>query len=339
VELHRDLVLDEFAPIAKPQNVGNHEDVRWCALTNNEGNGAVFVATDRLSVTALPYSAMDLTMASHPFQLPAIGDTYLNLDIAVTGLGGSSCGPTPLEQDKVRATPHSMGFIIRAAAGKDLNKIAAVSASGEVPISIMRTRAGEVKIGSTKKGAVIYYTLNNSKPNEYTQAIPLREAGVITAWFKENVKAKTVMMFNKIENVRTTVHFASSEELGQGDASNLTDGDPNTIWHTAYSVTVAKYPHWVDLDVGDAKLIKGFTYLPRQDGTNGHIKNYSIHVSMDGKNWGAQPLMKAKFENNAAEKRVIFDKPVKARYIRFTALSEQRGQDYATGAEITIIAE
>ena len=31
-------------------------------------------------------------------------------------------------------------------------------------------------------------------------------------------------------------------------------------------------------------------------------------------------------------------KPVKARYIRFTALSEQNGQDFASGAEITILA-
>ena len=42
------------------------------------------------------------------------------------------------------------------------------------------------------------------------------------------------------------------------------DGDPSTIWHTMYSVTIAKYPHWVDLDAGEVKEIKGFTYLPRQ---------------------------------------------------------------------------
>ena len=72
--------------------MGNHEDVRWCALTNNAGNGAVFIATDRLSASALPYSALDLILASHPYQLPKAGDTYLHLDAAVTGLGGNSCG-------------------------------------------------------------------------------------------------------------------------------------------------------------------------------------------------------------------------------------------------------
>ena len=105
-----------------------------------------------------------------------------------------------------------------------------------------------------------------------------------------------------------------------------------------YSVTVAKYPHWVDLDAGEVRAIKGFTYLPRQDGSNGNIKNYSIQVSTDGKTW-SEPVAQGSFENNLKEKTVHFDKPVKARFIRFTALSEQNGQDYASGAELSILVE
>lgn len=105
-----------------------------------------------------------------------------------------------------------------------------------------------------------------------------------------------------------------------------------------YSVTVAKYPHWVDLDAGEVKTIKGFTYMPRQDSYNGNVKEYTIHVSMDGKNWG-EPVQKGTFAGNRDEKKVIFSQPVKGRYIRFTALSEQYGQDYASGAELTILAE
>ena len=100
----------------KPQDMGNHEDVRWVALTNPAGQGVVFVATNRLSASALQYSAMDLILASHPYQLPAAGDTYLHLDAAVTGLGGNSCGQGgPLVQDRVFAGHNNMGFIIRPA--------------------------------------------------------------------------------------------------------------------------------------------------------------------------------------------------------------------------------
>ncbi|UVV55261.1 discoidin domain-containing protein [Bacteroides fragilis] len=72
------------------------------------------------------------------------------------------------------------------------------------------------------------------------------------------------MTFDKIESIQTEVIYASSEESDGGEAKNPTDGDPNTIWHTMFSVTVAKHPHWVDLDAGEVKTIKGFTYLPRR---------------------------------------------------------------------------
>ena len=68
IEQHRNTVAGEFVNFPKPQDMGNHEDVRWCALTDPDGEGAVFVATDRLSVSALQYSALDLIQASHPYQ-------------------------------------------------------------------------------------------------------------------------------------------------------------------------------------------------------------------------------------------------------------------------------
>lgn len=338
IELHTNTVEGEFVNFPKPQDMGNHEDVRWCALTNDAGNGAVFVATDRLSVSALPYSAKDLILASHPYQLPPVGDTYLHLDLAVTGLGGNSCGQgAPLPDDRVNAAHHTTGFIIRPA-GKDLAQTAQVAPAGDIPLSIIRDGAGQVTLTSSKKDAVIFYTVDKNKAKEYTEPIALRNGGKVTAWFKDTPANKISSTFTKITNIQTNVIYASSQEAGEGDAKNLTDGDPNTIWHTMYSVTVAKHPHWVDLDCGEIKTIKGFTYLPRQGGGNGNVKDYTIHVSVDGKEWG-EPIHKAAFENNAAEKKVTFSKPVKARYIRFTALSEQRGQDYATGAEITIQAE
>ena len=35
--------------------------------------------------------------------------------------------------------------------------------------------------------------------------------------------------------------------------------------------------------------MKGFVYVPRQEGNNGLIKDYEVYVSEDGKNWG-QPV-------------------------------------------------
>ena len=275
-------VLKEVGNFPKPQDVGHHQDSRWAALTNMRGAGAIFVGTQPMDVAALPYTAQEMTLAGHPFELPNPSATYLQLNIATTGVGGNSCGPTPLQRDRVMATQHRFGFIIRPAQEK-LTQAANVSASTEAP-------------------AFAPGLINRS-------TIPMK------------------------------VIFASSEEVGAGNASHLVDGNPNTIWHSAYSVTVAKHPHWVDFDLSKEVSFKGISYLPRTDEAgNGDVKDFSISVSDDAKTW--KEVHKGSFsQNRGTPQQVLFKSPVKARYVRFTALSEQYGQDFASGAEFGLIAE
>lgn len=340
IEIHRNKVADEFINFPKPQDMANHEDVRWCALTNAAGNGAQFIATGgKMSVAPLEYTAIEMILAGHPYQLPEVTGTYLHLDLGVTGLGGNSCGQgPPLVQDRILAGQHLFGFIIRPAT-QDLNASAQVAADGEIPLNIARNAAGEVTFVSARPDAEICYTVDQGKKvRTYTTPVPMHEGGNITAWFKLTPHIKTTQAFSKIEKAQAEVINVSSQEINGGEASNLTDGDPSTIWHTMYSVTLAKYPHWVVLDLKEVKLLKGVIYLPRQDSDNGNIKDYSVLVSMDGKNWGT-PIAKGRFEKNRKEKTVRFDTPVKARYLRFTALSEQYGQDFASGAELGVLTE
>ena len=275
-------VLKEAGNFPKPQDVGHHQDSRWAALTNMRGAGAIFVGTQPMDVAALPYTAQEMTLAGHPFELPNPSATYLQLNIATTGVGGNSCGPTPLQRDRVMATQHRFGFIIRPAQAK-LAEAANVSASTEAP-------------------AFVAGLINRS-------TIPMK------------------------------VIFASSEEVGAGNATHLVDGNPNTIWHSAYSVTVAKHPHWVDFDLSKEVSFKGISYLARTDEAgNGDVKDFSISVSDDAKTW--KEVHKGSFsQNRGTPQQVLFKSPVKARYVRFTALSEQYGQDFASGAEFGLIAE
>lgn len=339
IQLYNSTVKKQFVHFPKPQSMGNREDVRWCALTDNDGKGAQFISTSTFSTSALPWSALQMTLAPHPYQLPESDGNYLHLDLMVTGLGGNSCGQGgPLEEDRIKAGTHSMGFIIRPA-GKNLIETSKVSAAGEMPLGISRDRSGKVSITTQKAGAVICYSLNNSKKvYTYTGPIDLRTGGTITAWYKGNEKLQATVSYSKIENIPLEVVYASSVESGEGDPEHLVDNDPGTIWHTMYSVTVAKYPHWVDLDCGEVKTIKGFTYLPRQDSPNGHVKEYKYQISNDGKNW-SEPVASGQFENNKKEQRIMLKQPVKARYVRFTALSSQNGQDFASGAELGVLAD
>ena len=161
----------------------------------------------------------------------------------------------------------------------------------------------------------------------------------VSATGREMVKEMMKKMQQNQQTSGLQIAFASSQEPDEGDAAYLVDGDPSTFWHTMYSITLAKYPHWVDFDAGKQKVIKGFTYLARQDGSlNGCIKDYEIYVSNDNKTWG-EPILKGHFEKTAKLQKVMLNKPVKARYFRLRALNEQNGQDYASGSEFTMIAE
>ena len=161
----------------------------------------------------------------------------------------------------------------------------------------------------------------------------------VSATGREMMKEVMKKMQQNQQTSGLQIAFASSQEPDEGDAAYLVDGDPSTFWHTMYSITLAKYPHWVDFDAGKQKVIKGFTYLARQDGSlNGCIKDYEIYVSNDNKTWG-EPILKGHFEKTAKLQKVMLNRPVKARYFRLRALNEQNGQDYASGSEFTLITE
>ena len=337
VGLYTGKVTDEFVPFPKPQDMGQHQETRWAALTNAQGAGAVFVGAEPLSVAALPYKTIDMTLAGHPYQLPEPDGVYLQLNIGNTGLGGHSCGPRPLLRDRLLATPHNFGFVIRPAK-EDLQTITNVSASGEQPLSITRSKVGKVSISTANTLATIYYSINNSKAQKYTLPFDLPNGGTVKAWFAGNETQKYTLTFGKAESTAMEVIFASSEEAGVGDAKHLVDGDPNTIWHSAYSVTVAKHPHWVDFDMGKVVNVKGFSFTQRTDSWSGKVKDYQIQLSNDGKNWG-DPVKVGAFKDVSSAQQVLLDKVVKARYVRFTALSDFYGEDFATGAEFMVILE
>lgn len=125
-------VKDFFEPYAKPQDMANREDVSWVALRDESGSGVLFAGLGTMSATVLPYTADELAAAAHPTDLPANpGRTRLDLDAAVLGLGGASCGPIPIERDIVKAgAAHHFGFVIRPLGAKaDAAELARVASN------------------------------------------------------------------------------------------------------------------------------------------------------------------------------------------------------------------
>jgi galactose oxidase len=103
---------------------------------------------------------------------------------------------------------------------------------------------------------------------------------------------------------------ADSEETKaeNAPATNAIDGQSTTYWHTSWSwdgTADTPLPHYLIVDLGTPQVVTGFTYLPRQDKTNGNIKDWAFYLSTNGTDWGT-PVKSGSFASGAALKTVTF---------------------------------
>ncbi|WP_330294433.1 discoidin domain-containing protein [Streptomyces sp. NBC_00503] len=133
---------------------------------------------------------------------------------------------------------------------------------------------------------------------------------------------------------------ASDEETGSenGRAANVLDGDSGTIWHSKWSGTPAPLPHSITIDMHRTAVVSALVYLPRSNGGNGRIGEYSISVSADGQSW-ASPVATGTLADDAGAKTLGFA-PQGMRFVRLTALTEAGGRGpWTSAAEINLLGD
>jgi beta-galactosidase len=87
--------IDQYHPYIRPQENGNKTDVRWVALTNDEGTGLLAVGDPLLSVSAYPFLIEDFDPGDekkfrHTSDLKVRDLITLNLDLKQMGVGGDT---------------------------------------------------------------------------------------------------------------------------------------------------------------------------------------------------------------------------------------------------------
>jgi hypothetical protein len=140
-----------------------------------------------------------------------------------------------------------------------------------------------------------------------------------------------------IPQSQLSIVSVDSEPLaGDGAAEAAIDGQPETFWRTDMGAKAPRHPHELVIDLGGSYNVRGFRYLPRQDGSpDGTVARFSFYVSEDEEDWG-EAVAAGTFSRDAAEKEVVFQERMGS-FVRLVAHSEIHGKPWTSIAEITVL--
>ncbi|MDR2913634.1 MAG: beta-galactosidase, partial [Tannerella sp.] len=112
--IYESTVSEQYVPYPHPQETGNKEDIKWINLTDSKGKGISFAChSERMSGSALHYTAGDLDAATHAYMLKPREEVILSLDAIMLGLGNSSCGPGVLKKYAIEKKTYELSFSIQ----------------------------------------------------------------------------------------------------------------------------------------------------------------------------------------------------------------------------------
>lgn len=137
-----------------------------------------------------------------------------------------------------------------------------------------------------------------------------------------------------MERMGATV--TADSEMDGYPAAHVLDGNPATIWHTAWGNRERPFPHHLVIDLQEPRNVTGLAYLPRQDKVNGRIARFAVHLSGDGTSWG-EPVAAATWPNTGELQWVRFGNPRQARYVKIVAEAEMNGNVWASAAEVEVL--
>lgn len=201
-------------------------------------------------------------------------------------------------------------------------------------------RKGNAIVIPEKTTGTIRYTTDGTDPDEqspeYKDGISLPEGGTVKAriYDHEGNHGPTGAANFGISKADWKIISTSAE----GSKPELAiDDNPKTFWHT-HQEQEQNPPQSFTVDMGDSYTVKGFSYLPRQDGTtHGMTDQYVLEVSLDNKNWSK--VAEGEFSNlraNPVEQFVTFKNvDSKVRYFRFTG-KRALDKKHVSAAEITL---
>lgn len=138
----------------------------------------------------------------------------------------------------------------------------------------------------------------------------------------------TLLPQSSMTATTTSAYNGSSE----GPASNVLDGNLNTIWHTNYNPK-DELPQSLTVTFDQPRTVGKYAYMPRQVGTNGMVTEYELYaVLADGTKI---QVAAGNWDVNSNEKFAVFN-PVEATALELKVLAGAGG--FGTAAEVNVYA-
>ena len=122
IGVYANRVADEYFEYVRPQESGNHTDVRWFRVLNADGSGLEFYSNAPMEASAMPYTMdqlddgmhKDKAWGHHSGDLIAAGKTQVFIQQHQFGLGCvNSWGAWPLEQYRLSYKDYDFTFAIK----------------------------------------------------------------------------------------------------------------------------------------------------------------------------------------------------------------------------------
>ena len=223
-------------------------------------------------------------------------ETVLCLDAHNRPLGNASCGPGPMKKYELQATPVAFSFIMmpleRSYTQSELTKKARVQMPACMPVMVERDNNGYLQMSTGTPDATIFYSLNGNEYREYTAPFEFIDGGKIQTYAVSGKLGKSLVTTMElpifVDHSAWKVVSSSSDSQGE-EAQNAIDGDPSTYWHTRWHEPIPEFPHSIVVDMASLLVVDKFIYTARHSNDNGHVKDYELSFSKDGKNWEKQP--------------------------------------------------
>ena len=120
--IYENQVADEYFPYVRPQESGNHTDVRWFRVLNGQGRGLEFYSNAPMEASALNYLVEDLDdgvtkdklIGSHSGDLVERPQTQVHIQQRQMGLGCvNSWGAWPRQEYQIPCKEYDFTFAIK----------------------------------------------------------------------------------------------------------------------------------------------------------------------------------------------------------------------------------